>query len=428
MEEFVKESTELLPTACFNLRDWERLIGIMKQLLFRILGQTYLGYEELSTVMCDVESLMNTPPPDLSRKYQYIKCVQEDLRERFHIEYFGFLRQETRRLKTTIPFKVGDMVLIGQESLKPMHWPLARIIQLYPGKDGLERVAEVKTSPGDKIRPIQKLYNLEITPNIRCRNPLTERSTTQEVRLTPEEDPLVSQQLDEHPPPDLSRKYQYIKCVQEDLRERFHIEYFGFLRQETRRLKTTIPFKVGDMVLIGQESLKPMHWPLARIIQLYPGKDGLVRVAEVKTSPGDKIRPIQKLYNLEITPNIRCRNPLTERSTTQEVRLTPEEDPLVSHQEQHHIGIGNYIEKCEQREEESHTHGEILKVIKTGELYTLRSYLCSESEGKSPVCSSGRGMAESMVVKGVLLWRGDRSWADLVLGEVCGRFITVVGD
>ncbi|UYV77878.1 hypothetical protein LAZ67_15002653 [Cordylochernes scorpioides] len=213
---------------------WERLIGMMKQLLFRILGQTSLGYEELSTVMCDVESLMNTRPltylteesedlapltpslflhevrevgvPDLdlidnqtlSRKYQYIKRVREDLRERFRIEYFGFLRQETRRLKTTIPFKVGDMVLIGQESLKRLHWPLARIIQLYPGKDGLVRVAKVKTSSGDKIRPIQKLYNLEITPEIRCRDPLTERSPTQEVRLTTEEDPLTLQQEQHH--------------------------------------------------------------------------------------------------------------------------------------------------------------------------------------------------------------------------------------
>ncbi|UYV70933.1 hypothetical protein LAZ67_8001159 [Cordylochernes scorpioides] len=78
----------------------------------------------------------------------------------------------------------------------------------------------------------------------------------------------------------LSRKYQYIKRVREDIRERFRIEYFGILRQETRRLKTTIPFKVRDMVLIGQESLKRLHWPLARIIQLYPGKDGFVRVAK----------------------------------------------------------------------------------------------------------------------------------------------------
>ncbi|UYV62603.1 hypothetical protein LAZ67_2001287, partial [Cordylochernes scorpioides] len=213
---------------------WVLFNGKTDPTLFRILGQTSLGYEELSTVMCDVESLMNTRPltylteesedlapltpslflhevrevgvPDLdlidnqtlSRKYQYIKRVREDLRERFRIEYFGFLRQETRRLKTTIPLKVGDMVLIGQESLKRLHWPLARIIQLYPGKDGLVRVAKVKTSSGDKIRPIQKLYNLEITPEIRCRDPLTERSPTQEVRLTTEEDPLTSQQEQHH--------------------------------------------------------------------------------------------------------------------------------------------------------------------------------------------------------------------------------------
>ncbi|UYV63133.1 hypothetical protein LAZ67_2003249 [Cordylochernes scorpioides] len=213
---------------------WERLIGMMKQLLFRILGQTSLGYEELSTVMCDVESLMNSRPltylteesedlvpltpslflhevrevgiphldlidnQTLSRKYQYIKRVREDLRERFRIEYFGFLRQETRRLKTTIPFKVGDMVLIGQESLKRLHWPLDRIIQLYPGKGRLVRVAKVKTSSGDKIRPIQNLYNLEITPEIKCRDPLTEQSPTQEVRLTTEEDLLISQQEQYH--------------------------------------------------------------------------------------------------------------------------------------------------------------------------------------------------------------------------------------
>ncbi|UYV71229.1 hypothetical protein LAZ67_8002294 [Cordylochernes scorpioides] len=97
------------------------------------------------------------------------------------------------------------------------------------------------------------------------------------------------------------------------------------------------------MVLIGQESLKRLHWPLARIIQLYPGKDGLVRVAKVKTSSGDKIRPIQKLYNLEITPEIRCRDPLTERSPTKEVRLTTEEDPLTSQQEQHHIETPNVV-------------------------------------------------------------------------------------
>ncbi|UYV75997.1 hypothetical protein LAZ67_13002062 [Cordylochernes scorpioides] len=35
---------------------------------------------------------------------------------------------------------------------------------------------------------------------------------------------------------------------------------------------------------------------------------------------------------------------------------------------------GSDMEECEQREEESHTYGEVLKIIKTGELYTLRYF------------------------------------------------------
>ncbi|UYV64468.1 hypothetical protein LAZ67_3000851 [Cordylochernes scorpioides] len=46
----------------------------------------------------------------------------------------------------------------------------------------------------------------------------------------------------------------------------------------------------------------------------------------------------------------------------------------------------------------------------------------------SPLVSQGNGGVLSLVVEGVMLWHSDRSWADLVLGEVCGRFISVIGD
>ncbi|UYV61381.1 OXSM [Cordylochernes scorpioides] len=54
-------------------------------------------------------------------------------------------------------------------------------------------------------------------------------------------------------------------------------------------------------------------------------------------------------------------------------------------------------------------------------------------EGGAKLCHSmqivqGYGGVLSMMVEGVLLWRDDRSWADLVLEEVCGRFISVIGD
>ncbi|UYV66819.1 hypothetical protein LAZ67_4002984 [Cordylochernes scorpioides] len=44
--------------------------------------------------------------------------------------------------------------------------------------------------------------------------------------------------------------------------------------------------------------------------------------------------------------------------------------------------VGNAMEECEQREGESHTHDEILKVIKTRELYTLSYFSGGHGKGK----------------------------------------------
>ena len=39
----------------------------------------------------------------------------------------------------------------------------------------------------------------------------------------------------------------------------------------------------------------PAFWPLAKVTQTYPGKDGLVRVVDVKTSKGIYKRPVTKV-------------------------------------------------------------------------------------------------------------------------------------
>jgi hypothetical protein len=44
------------------------------------------------------------------------------------------------------------------------------------------------------------------------------------------------------------------------------------------------------------------NWPLGRIIQTYPGKDGQVRVADVKTKTGTYRRPVIKLIKLDVDP------------------------------------------------------------------------------------------------------------------------------
>ena len=47
----------------------------------------------------------------------------------------------------------------------------------------------------------------------------------------------------------------------------------------------------------------PTQWPLGRVVQTFSGKDGLVRVASVKTQKGVYKRPVHKLALLLSSEN-----------------------------------------------------------------------------------------------------------------------------
>ena len=51
----------------------------------------------------------------------------------------------------------------------------------------------------------------------------------------------------------------------------------------------------GDLVVVHENSPILTKWPLARVIEVYPGKDNLVRVAKIKTAYGTYTRPVSKL-------------------------------------------------------------------------------------------------------------------------------------
>ena len=53
--------------------------------------------------------------------------------------------------------------------------------------------------------------------------------------------------------------------------------------------------EVGDIVLLKEDNIVPTQWPIARITEVHPGKDGLVRVATVKTVKGIYKRPVSKI-------------------------------------------------------------------------------------------------------------------------------------
>lgn len=179
---------------------WERLIRILKNLLRRILGQASVTYEELQTILCDCEATMNGRPltfinddtcaylepltpacfiqplqgndvtdfdeidaTNLNRRLKYIHSLREQFRNRFKSEYLTTLVQ--KGTEKTDHLQINDVVLIETDE-KRIKWPLGIVQELYMGKDGVNRTARVKTSTGTKIRPVQRLYKLEVTGNL----------------------------------------------------------------------------------------------------------------------------------------------------------------------------------------------------------------------------------------------------------------------
>ncbi|KAJ8967169.1 hypothetical protein NQ314_003058 [Rhamnusium bicolor] len=80
--------------------------------------------------------------------------------KRWHIEYLSTLQARQKWNTPTNPAKIGMIVVIIQNNIPPLQWPLAIIEKLYPGKDGISRVAVVRTKNSSYTRPVAKLCPL----------------------------------------------------------------------------------------------------------------------------------------------------------------------------------------------------------------------------------------------------------------------------
>ena len=53
--------------------------------------------------------------------------------------------------------------------------------------------------------------------------------------------------------------------------------------------------KIDDFVLTVDPNKNRREWKTGRVIDVYPGRDGLVRVVKIRTDEGDFKRPIRRV-------------------------------------------------------------------------------------------------------------------------------------
>ncbi|CAG7723611.1 unnamed protein product [Allacma fusca] len=95
-------------------------------------------------------------------------------------------------------------------------------------------------------------------------------------------------------------KWQMTQRISQHFWRRWSSEYRSRLQQRPKWWAAQPNLKTGDLVLIKEDQKTPLLWRLARVDNVHPGEDGLVRVVTVRTSDGLFKRAVNKLCPLPI--------------------------------------------------------------------------------------------------------------------------------
>lgn len=165
--------------------------------LRRIVGSVSLTYEELFTVLCEIEGVLNSRPispltddaSDLSAltpghfligrapisvpepmlldinenrlsRWQLLTKMKQDFWRSWSTEYLSAIQVRQKWLQAQPNLLVGQLVLVMEDNLPPSKWNLARILEVHPGADGLVRTVTIQTQTAVYQRPIVKLCPL----------------------------------------------------------------------------------------------------------------------------------------------------------------------------------------------------------------------------------------------------------------------------
>ncbi|XP_063980945.1 uncharacterized protein LOC135164483 [Diachasmimorpha longicaudata] len=173
--------------------EWEAAVKSVKFHLKRLTGNLVLTYEELNTLIIQIEAQLNSRPlcalsddPDDCRaltpghfiigepinavpepslinhkmegltRWKMIARIAQQFWDRWSRECMHHYQTIYKWKRSTDDIKVGTLVLIIDERYPPTKWPLGRVSRVHPSDDNLTRVVDITIGAGAPRRKTNK--------------------------------------------------------------------------------------------------------------------------------------------------------------------------------------------------------------------------------------------------------------------------------
>lgn len=106
-------------------------------------------------------SIVHLPENRLSR-WQLMQQCFEKFWDQWSKDYLQSLQHRTKWRVEQMNLYVGKMILVRQPNLPASKWLLGRVVECFPGHDGRIRTVKIRTERSTYLRPITELVMLPI--------------------------------------------------------------------------------------------------------------------------------------------------------------------------------------------------------------------------------------------------------------------------
>ncbi|XP_055527371.1 uncharacterized protein LOC129719986 [Wyeomyia smithii] len=178
---------------------WDAAVRSAKTHLLEVLGNSTVSYEDMTTLLTQVESCLNSrpltqmsdDPEDLQpltpghflvgsalqslpsadytntnygrlNMWEAAQKRLQDFWRGWRTEYLNQLQGRGKWWNPPVEITQGSLVVIRDDNLPPTRWRMARIVETHPGRDGVVRVVTLRTANGTVNRPVDKICILPV--------------------------------------------------------------------------------------------------------------------------------------------------------------------------------------------------------------------------------------------------------------------------